>query len=279
MDDPKTADIDESKIVTVNDDGIVSVAFPSSENKFTKTLNVTVRAVFYYSTGRTLTEPVTKSCVITAEPANVILNPYVTELKLGVNATRTINATTNVKNATIEWSSSNEDVATVSKQGTIHTGNTAGNAVLTAAIKYDGAVLKVRREITVTVDPKVKTVKAVSFKEKDITIGEKSQKTLSCELVYSDDSTEAVKSENVTFTSSDENILTVNKAGTISTKELGSTIFIGSATVTASVTTADGVFTDTCNVKVYPTWLMVLIAPVKAVIQIFTLIYNWIKNR
>ena len=274
VDDPKTADIDESKIVTVNDDGIVSVAFPSSENKFTKTLNVTVRAVFYYSTAKTMTEPVTKSCVITAEPANVLLDPYVTELKFGTNVTRTIKATTNVKNATIDWSSSDEEIATVSKQGTIHTGTKGGTATLTAAIKYNGSVLKVRREISVIVDPNIKNASAVAFADKTVSIRQNESKELACTITYSDGSTSAANGENIVFTSSDEKIATVSKTGKVTA------VATGEATITA--TTADGGFIDTCTVKVsdpLPNWLVVLIAPVKAAYQLIMLIYNWIKNR
>ena len=275
VDDSKTADIDESKIVTVNEDGIVSVAFPSSENKFTKTINVTVRAVFYYSTGRTLTDAVTKSCVITAEPANVILDPYVTELKLGTNVTRTIKATTNVKNAAIDWSSSDEEVATVSKQGTIHTGTKNGTATITAAVKYNGTVLKVRREISIIVDTNIKNASAVAFKEKNVTlrVGEGS-KDLECVITYSDGTTSAPNGDNIVFTSSDEKIVAVSKTGRVTP------VAEGSATITA--TTKDGGFIDTCTVKVdaaWPTWLQVLIKPVQAVIQLLKIIYNFIKSK
>ncbi|HBL41625.1 MAG TPA: hypothetical protein DDY98_08790 [Ruminococcaceae bacterium] len=271
IDNPLTT-IDESKVVSVNDDGLVTVAMPSKDLPFSK-VDVTVRAVAYYSTNGTAGTVVTKSCTVTAVPANIELTPYVTTLNYGINVVRSFTATTNVKNATLVWKSSDLSVALVDNKGTITTvGN--GQTEIEVRIKYNGVETGVARKIALTVNSNIKNAKAVAFANDTVSLRAGEQKDTTCVVTMTDNSTVSAGSSNVVFKSADEKIATVSKTGRITGVAKGETI------VTA--TTIDGEFIDTCVVKVsdaLPNWLTLLVAPIQAVVQLINVIINWIKSK
>ena len=245
VDDPMTTDIDESKLVSVDGNGVVRVAFPSTELRFVKQLTCVVRAVFYYSPDGNLTEPLTKSCTVTLTPPNIYFDPYVTSLTLKANETKTIKATTNVKNATIDWKSSDPSIADVNELGVIRAYEKEGLATITAAIKYNGEVLRIRREIKVfTNGPLIPDPSKGLFDTKAVSISVDESQELSCTITYSDGTTAKPDGNIITFTSSNPSVATVTDKGVVKG------IDEGEAIITATVTDASGTIQDTCTVTV-----------------------------
>jgi len=116
----------------------------------------------------------------------------------------------------IEWSSSNTAVATVNNVGVI-TGVSTGTCTITATCGEASATL------TVTVK---KPVEQVVLNKSDVTIKEEETFTFTCTIVPNDAS-----EKNVSWTSSDSSVATVNASGTITG------IKAGTCTITA---TCDG---------------------------------------
>ena len=117
---------------------------------------------------------------------------------------------------TIEWSSSNPAVATVNNVGVI-TGVSTGTCTITATCGEASATL------TVTVK---KPVEQVVLNKSEVTIKEEETFTFTCTIVPNDAS-----EKNVSWTSSDSSVATVNASGTITG------IKAGTCTITA---TCDG---------------------------------------
>lgn len=142
-----------------------------------------------------------------------------TELTINVGNASAVSCTVLPKDATdktVNWSSSNNAVATVNNLGVI-TAVSAGVCTITAS---SGDV-----SATVTVIVK-KPVEQVVLNKTDVTIKEEETFTFTCTIVPNDAS-----ERNVTWTSSDSSIATVNANGTITG------IKAGTCTITAS---ADG---------------------------------------
>ena len=126
----------------------------------------------------------------------------------------------NAKNQELEWTSSNEDVAMVTSNGKV-VAMEKGTAVITATAK-DGTGVSASCQITVT--QKVKSI-SLNHTTYSLDIGE----SVTLEAIVKPDNAE---DKSVTWTSSDENILVVNKNGRVVCLEYGT------ATITA--TTNDG---------------------------------------
>ncbi len=270
IDNPLTT-IDESKVVSVNDDGLVTVALPSKDLSFTK-VDVTVRAVAYYSKDGTPDNVVTKTCTVTAVPANIELKPYVTTLNYGVNVVRSFSATTNVKNATLVWKSSDPSVALVDNKGTITTvGN--GQALIEIRIKYNGVETGVSRKIVLNVNSNIESAKSVAFADDTVSLRAGEHKDATCTVTMCNGAARAADASNAVFKSADEKIATVSKTGRITGVAKGETII--------TVTTVDGDLIDTCVVKVsdpLPNWLTLIVAPIQAVVQLIQVIIGLIKG-
>ena len=243
VDDAATTDIDESEVCTVSEDGVVSVALPTSNLPFYRRLTCVVRAVFYYSADSAPTEPCWyKSCTVTLIPPNIPLDPYVAELTLHANQTVTVKATTNMKNATCVWMSSDPSIVSVTNDGVIQSYSKFGTATLTVSIKYNGEILPIRREIKVTVDTNTYPV-SVQFANKSVSVWEgRFDIDPTCTVTYSDGHTEKANWKNIVFISADESVATVDVRGVIHPVSQGET------TVTAM--TPDGYLQDVCTVKV-----------------------------
>ena len=129
---------------------------------------------------------------------------------------------------TISWSSDNEDIATVSIDGTV-TGKGVGEAIITAKTS-DGK--------TATCKVKVLPVElnSISIKEQNVVINKKQTKNLT--VVYNPENT--TDDKTVIWTSSDDSIVSVNSEGVITALKAG----------TVTITAAVGEKTATTTVKV-----------------------------
>ncbi len=276
LDDSTTTDVDERRFVTVDGNGLVRVVPPSPGNYFTTELHVIVRAVFYYSTDSAPAEPcLYKSCTVILPPPNIYLDPYVTELTLRTNQTVTIKATTNVKNATLVWESSDPSIVSVSQQGEIHTYSKLGYATLTVDMRYNGEYTRVRREINVRIgNPPPPVFGSIQFEKKSVSVRPGwLDVNPKCTITYFDGTTAKPDGNNIVFVSANPNIATVNSKGVITGVSQGET------TVTAM--SPDGTLSADCTVKVdkpLPDWFILIVAPLKAILQIGEFIRDLIKS-
>ncbi len=255
--DPDT-EIKETDVATVSDDGLVTITM--NKGTFTKETAIKVQAVMYYGSD----VEATLTCTIKATPANIYLDPveaatkdYV--LNLGIGGRKTITATTNVEDMDIVWSSTNPEIATVTDFGKI-TGVSEGTTTIKATI----GTSKVSRSIKVIVDGDYVAVTGVDFNEATGTVKTNESITLGYTFQTSPSTNPNPTNKNVTFTSSNPEIATVDADGNVTG--------VAEGEVTITITTADGNFTDECKITVtpgIPNWLMVILAPLR-------IIYNFI---
>ncbi len=259
-DDPAT-DVDESKVATVTPDGLVTINMGSKDD-FNKVTKIEIDAIMYYMGAE---NGVTrKTCIITATPSNIFLDPYYGTsedncMQLGLGAYRVVKATTNVKNGKIVWTTSNPEVATVSASGKI-TAVDFGEATITATL--EGTTTN--RKILVKVDDDYTSVMGITLDKHtaEVRANESFALTYKFDTMPADDATPS--NSKVVFTSSDTSIATVDVDGNVKG--------VAEGTVTITVKSEDGSYTDECKVtvtKAIPNWLMVIIAP-------FRIIYNLI---
>lgn len=135
----------------------------------------------------------------------------------------------NATNKTLYWSSSDKKIAKVSAKGVV-TGVAAGTVKITAKTP-DG---KVKASCKVTV---VVPVKSVKMSKSSMTLGLGKTATLSAVI-----SPKTATNKDVTWISSDYDVVDVSATGKVTAKKLGS------AVITA--TTKDGSFKCTCRVNV-----------------------------
>lgn len=132
-----------------------------------------------------------------------------TELTVNVGNASAVSCTVLPEDATdktVNWSSSNSAVATVNNVGVI-TAVSAGTCTITASSG------DVTATVTITVK---KPVEQVVLNKSDVTIKEEETFTFTCTVVPNDAS-----EKNVTWTSSDSSIATVNANGTITGVKAG----------------------------------------------------------
>ena len=139
----------------------------------------------------------------------------------------------NATNTAVVWSSSSDSVATVDQSGNV-TGVSAGNATISVTTEDGGF----SAQCTVTVSQRV-AVTGITLDKTELTIFNGKSKTL-----YETVQPENATNKNVTWSSSNEEIVTVSSYGTIHANS------VGIATIT--VTTEDGGKTATCAVTVEP---------------------------
>ncbi|MEA5016476.1 MAG: Ig-like domain-containing protein [Candidatus Limiplasma sp.] len=133
---------------------------------------------------------------------------------------------------TITWSSSDEAVATVSQDGFVQAVS-AGKAIITAAT--DDPAVKAASTCTITVG---QAVNGISISEHAVTLDKGKKVKLKASV-----SPENALNTDVTWSSSDEKILTVDSKGTVSAKN------VGNATVTCIAADGSGII-DICKVTV-----------------------------
>ena len=154
-------------------------------------------------------------------------------LTLEVGGSETLTATITPDNATeqdVAWSSDNENVAKVENGKVTAVG--AGSTTIKATVDGKSA------ECSVTVNaPATVPVTGVSLNKTELTLTEGNSETLTATVEPSD-----AANKNVTWTSSNTSVATVDTNGKVTA--------VGAGEATITVTTADGGFTDTCEVTV-----------------------------
>ncbi|MBD5250701.1 MAG: leucine-rich repeat protein [Barnesiella sp.] len=156
-----------------------------------------------------------------------------TEITIHLGATDKLTATISPEDAadkTITWSSADEEVATVDEEGTV-TAVTVGETIVTATASNG-----VKAECKVTVIPVVATGLEMSVTEMDLFVGASNELDAIIEPENTTDKT-------VTWSSSDEAIVTVDSEGNVTA------LAVGTATITA---TSHNGLTATCVVTVKP---------------------------
>lgn len=155
-----------------------------------------------------------------------------TSLTLKENGTTTIKATVSPSNATyktVEWTSSNYDVATVDENGKV-TAKGVGYAIITATTTQGEKTATCKISV-------VRPVKSISISDTSLRIEVGDKVTLKATVKPSD-----ATNKTVSWKSSDKNVATVSASGVVTAKKLG--------TATITVTTADGGLKKTCTVNV-----------------------------
>lgn len=263
-DDPATI-MKETDAATVSEDGLVEIKM--NNNSFVTDTDIKVQAVWYYGTK----DESTKTCNIKAVAANITLDPYydtnARKLDIGVGGFVDIIAKTNIKGRGIEWVSENSSIATVSPMGKI-TGVAAGQTYVKATISGT----TITRRILVTVLQDHNSVIGVDLIQSDETVrvNDKLQLNISLEIVNPN---VPPTNPRIAFISSNPEIATVSKTGEITG--------ISQGTATITVLTEDGNFKDTCKITVkpaIPNWLMVVVAPLRIIINFFIMIFGKIAN-
>lgn len=155
-------------------------------------------------------------------------------VEMTVGDTRTLGyqiSPMNATNKTVSWTSSNNSIATVDANGKV-TALGVGAVTITVTTQ-DGSFSDV---CNVVIAEKVVSVTGVSLDKTSLTLKEGNTSTLGVTISPSD-----ATNKNVTWTSSNNSVATVNNGVVTAVKA-------GSATIT--VTTSDGGKTATCNVTV-----------------------------
>ncbi|MGZ4106709.1 MAG: Ig-like domain-containing protein, partial [Tumebacillaceae bacterium] len=154
--------------------------------------------------------------------------------------TATISPTT-ATNATVTWSSSNNNIATVDANGVVHAVS-PGTAVITATNNDVGTVRTAKCTVTVPTH-----ASKVQLNTSSLTLGVGGATSHLTATVTPTNAT----NRNVTWSSSDTSVATVDASGNVKA--------IGSGTATITVTTVDGNLTATCTVTtVIPVTSLVL---------------------
>ncbi|MCR5464772.1 MAG: Ig-like domain-containing protein [Bacteroidales bacterium] len=181
----------------------------------------------------------TATCSVTVEAKKVAVTGVkfdIEALELIEGETGTIKVTVEPADATdqkVNWTSSNPEVVTVA-DGVV-TAVAPGTATIIATTSDGGKTVT----CNVTINPKPIPVEGVSVEVEAVEIAE-GETTKIVVTITPDDAT--VK--DVTFSSSDEAVATVDEEGNITA--------VGPGTATITITTADGGKTATCEVTVNP---------------------------
>ena len=172
------------------------------------------------------------TCRVTVNPVmatSVVLDKETLELVIGGNETLTATVEPeNTTDKTIVWSSSNEEVATVSEDGGV-TAISVGMATITAKCGDVSATCKV------TVKPILATSIILNKETLELVIGENETLTATVEP-------ENTTYKTIVWSSSNEEIATVSEDGVVTA------VSIGEATITATC----GDVSATCTVTVSP---------------------------
>ncbi len=199
--------VDDTSIATVNENGVLKglkggaivLTVTSNENPSPKSAKVKI----------SIDEPV----------ASITLdNP---EFNLGKSKTITLTATVgpeSASNKTLTWSSDDESVASVSKQGVV-TGKKSGTATITCTAN-DGSGISASSKVSV-----ITAVSSIKFDKKNLDLFEKQSDTLSLTILPAD-----ATDPGITWESSDTSIVTVDDNGTVTGNKTGK------ATITATST-------------------------------------------
>ena len=190
----------------------------------------------------------TATCAATVTAASVAVTGVTlnkTTLALTVGGTEILTATlapNNATNTNVTWSSGDVNIATVDNAGKV-TAVAAGTATITVTTT-DGSKTAT---CAVTVTASTVAVTGVTLNKTTLALTAGGTETLTATLAP-----ETATNKNVTWSSSDVNIATVDNAGKVTA--------VAAGTATITVTTVDGSKTATCAVTVTAavsyTWLL-----------------------
>lgn len=199
VDKPKLASVDENGLVTAIAPGAVKVTVKSEDGKRSASLNLQVEAV-------------AESVTIKAQRTSVLVDKAIT-----VTASVLPRA---VRDQSVIWTSSDENIATVSSKGKIK-GIAPGKAIITAASAAFPEILATVEIEVIRLATKV----TVSAGTEQVTVGE----TLALACAFEPDD---VSSQAVTYKVDRPKIASVNEDGVVTGIKAG--------TATITVTAADG---------------------------------------
>lgn len=209
-------------IVTINSNGVATAI---NEGKAVITVK-TVDGCFTDCITITVIKPVIHVNSISVTPNSLSLN---------IGEQTTIVATVLPENATdktVNWSSSNNSVATIDANGMV-TAISEGNCTITASTN-DG---NIKDTCVIQVKNNIVSVTSVSLNVSELTLKVNETDTLVVNINPNN-----ATNKNVTWSSSDSSIVEVDQNGKITTKKVGNAII--------TVTTEDGNKTATCVVNV-----------------------------
>jgi uncharacterized protein YjdB len=213
------ATVDNNGIVTTKAPGTATITVTAQDGGFTASWDITVKTPVISVTGITLNK---------------------NTLPLDEGQTETLIVTVMPENATdktIIWTSSNDAVATVTNEGKV-TAKAAGTATISATTQDGGK----QAVCSVNVTARIVPVTGVTLFRPSSMIT--ATITLKMRTLIATVSPENATNKNVTWASSNTNVVTVDKDGILTAISLG--------TATITVTTQDGNKTATCDITVVP---------------------------
>lgn len=214
--DAATASVDNNGKVTAVKAGSATITVTTTDGSKTATCSVTVNA----------------KQETPKEVTGIAIDPATLEIKEGLTAQLKIVFTpADASSDNIKWKSTNTEAATVDGSGLV-TALKEGKTRIVATV--DGTQIEAICEITVTPDDALKGIEFTAAKV-EVKVGA----TQALEIAYTPS---YAANKNVTFSSSDASVATVDAAGTVTA------INEGEATITA--TSEEGGFTATCTIVV-----------------------------
>ena len=211
--DAGTATVDSNGKVTAVKAGSATITVTTSDGGKTATCSVTVTA---------------KEVVV----ESLAIDPATLEIKEGLTAQMKVVLTpAEASEPAIKWKSTNTEAATVDDSGLV-TALKEGKTRIVATV--DGTQIEAICEVTVTPDDALKEIEFTAAKV-EVKVGA----TQALEISYTPS---YAANKNVTFSSSDASVATVDASGTVTAIKEGET------TITA--TSEEGGFTATCVVAV-----------------------------
>lgn len=221
--------------------GSSTIAWASSNPSVATVSDGKVTALTVGTTTITATcDGISGTCTVTVNPVDVeSVNLNKTTMRIGVGKTETLTATilpSNATNKNVTWSSDNPSVATVNSAGVV-TGVALGNATITVTT-VDGG-----KTATCVVNVVPTPVTGVTLNTTSGTILLGGTLNLTATVAPSD-----AANKNITWSTSDATIATVESTGTNTARVTASGTKTG--TVTITVRTEDGSYTATCTIKV-----------------------------
>ena len=219
--DSEIVEVDQNGRLSAQKEGTAVIMVQEPNSGLLSEITVEVRKKEEKKKGNSNTTSNSHATTSTVAVKSIALDTKNSTLQLGDKITiHAIVKPNNATNKTVSWTSSNSKVVTV-KNGQV-TAVGVGNATVTATTQ-DG---KKTAKVTFTVKEKTVAVSGVKLNQEEIQLEVGDSQTLKASI-----SPNNASNQNVTWTSSNENVVTVEN-GTITA------IGIGNATIT--VTTQDG---------------------------------------
>jgi len=209
--DPAVASVDSTGLVTAEAIGSAVITVTTKDGGFSATCSISVSVPV---TGLSLNKSSTNILIGSSEQLSATLTP------------------SNASNANVSWSSSADSIASVNAGGLV-SAHAEGTATITATSE-DGSFSDT---CTVTVSSSSIAVTGITLSKNSTTIN----KGVS-EILVSSIAPANATNQNVSWSSSNEGVVSVSASGEILALDGGSAII--------TVTSADGSFTDTCTVTV-----------------------------